>query len=215
MIESTFNLITPAVEAKLVMQKILEGHVPAASVQYCYHLWERYQFDFVASKPRRTRLGDFRAQPGYRERITVNVNLNPYNFLITYLHEVAHLEVYRTYKRRQPPHGKAWKNHFGRLLMPVMNETVFPVSILAPLRHYAQNPMASTGTHLPLMQALKNIDAPQTDRVMVSELPEGQLFRLNQKVFVRGTLRRTRVVCVENASQKKYLVAAHAWVEKI
>lgn len=202
-------------EAKIVMQKILEGHVPAASVQYCYHLWERYQFDFVASKPRRTRLGDFRAQVGYRERITVNVNLNPYNFLITYLHEVAHLEVYRTYKRRQPPHGKAWKNHFCMLLMPVMNETTFPVSVLTPLRHYAQNPTASTGTHLPLMQALKNIDAPQTGRIMVSELPEGQFFRLNQKVFVRGTLRRTRVVCVENASQKKYLVAAHAWVEKM
>ncbi len=197
------------------MRQILEGHVPAASVEYCYRLWERYQFDFVAAKPRRTRLGDFSAQPGCRERITVNVNLNPYNFLITYLHEVAHLEVYRTYKRRQPPHGNAWKNHFGRLLLPIMNESNFPISVLTPLRHYAQNPTASTGTHLPLIQALKNIDAPQTDLVMVSELPEGQFFLLNQKVFVRGTLRRTRVVCVENASQKKYLVAAHAWVEKI
>ncbi|WP_428667164.1 sprT domain-containing protein [Runella sp.] len=203
------------VEAKVVMMEILEGHVPAASVRYCYQLWERYQFDFVASKPRRTRLGDFRAQPGYRERITVNVNLNPYNFLITYLHEVAHLEVYRTYKRRQPPHGKAWKSHFYGLLVPVMNDTVFPISVLTPLRHYAQNPTASTGTHLPLMQALKTIDAPQTDLVMVSQVSEGQLFRLNQKVFVRGTMRRTRIVCVEKVSQKKYLVAAHAWVEKV
>jgi SprT protein len=203
------------VEAKIIMRKILEEHVPAASVSYCYGLWERYQFDFVASKPRRTRLGDFRAQPGYRERITVNVNLNPYNFLITYLHEVAHLEVYRKYKRRQPPHGKAWKNHFSGLLIPVMNENNFPLSVLTPLLKYAQNPTASTGTHLPLMQALKNIDAPQTDMVMVSQVSEGQLFRLNQKVFVRGTLRRTRVVCVEEVSQKKYLVAAHAWVEKV
>ena len=202
-------------EAKAVMKEILEGHVPGASVAYCYHLWERYQFDFVASKPRRTRLGDFCARPGHRERITVNINLNPYNFLITYLHEVAHLEVYRRYKRRQPPHGKAWKSHFHELLVPVMNEHNFPDAVLAPLLRYAQNPTASTATYLPLMQALKNIDAPQTDLVMVSQLPEGQLFRLNQKVFVRGTLRRTRVVCVEKASQKKYLVAAHAWVEKI
>lgn len=89
-----------------------------AAVSYCYDLWERYQFDFVAAKPRRTRLGDFRAQLGYRERITVNVNLNPYNFLITYLHEVAHLEVYRKYKRRQPPHGKAWKIIFLDYLFP-------------------------------------------------------------------------------------------------
>lgn len=83
-----------------------------------------------------------------------------------------------------------------------MNENNFPLSVLTPLLKYAQNPTASTGTHLPLMQALKNIDAPQTDMVMVSQVSEGQLFRLNQKVFVRGTLRRTRVVCVEEASQK-------------
>jgi hypothetical protein len=61
--------------------------------------------------------------PSRRERITVNVNLNPYNFLVTYLHEVAHLEVYRQYKRRQPPHGKAWKTHFRLLLIPVMSES--------------------------------------------------------------------------------------------
>ncbi len=202
-------------EARFVMRSILEGHIPASAVEYCYGLWERYQFDFVASRPRRTRLGDFTAQSGQRERITVNVNLNPYNFLITYLHEVAHLEVYRGYKRRQPPHGKAWKNHFSLLLQPVLNEQNFPLSVLAPLLHYAQNPTASTGTHLPLMQALKNIDAPQTHLVMVSQLNEGQTFLLNQKMFVRGTLRRTRVVCIEKASQKKYLVAAHAWVEKV
>jgi hypothetical protein len=83
------------------------------------------------------------------------------------------------------------------------------------LLDYAKNPTASTGTHLPLMQALKTIDAPQTHLVMVSQLSEGQIFRLNQKVFVRGTQRRTRIVCVEEASRKKYLVAAHAWVEKL
>ncbi|MFN8348915.1 MAG: sprT domain-containing protein [Spirosomataceae bacterium] len=169
----------------------------------------------MASRPRKTRLGDFTAQPYQRERITVNINLNPYNFLVTYLHEIAHLEVFRKYKRRQPPHGKAWKAHFRLLLIPVMNEANFPLSVLVPLLDYAQNPTASTGTHLPLMQALKNIDAPQTHLVMVSQLSEGQIFRLNQKVFVRGTQRRTRIVCVEKVSQKKYLVAAHAWVEKV
>lgn len=202
-------------EARFAMRSILERHVPAPAVSYCYDLWERYQFDFVASRPRRTRLGDFTAHPSRRERITVNVNLNPYNFLVTYLHEIAHLEVYRQYKRRQPPHGNAWKTHFRGLLLPVMNEANFPLSVLTPLLDYAKNPTASTGTHLPLMQALKTIDAPQTHLVMVSQLSEGQIFRLNQKVFVRGTQRRTRIVCVEEASRKKYLVAAHAWVEKL
>lgn len=202
-------------EAKIAMKQILQRHVPAPAIGYCYDLWERYQFDFVVTRPRQTRLGDFTAYPHKRERITVNVNLNPYNFLITYLHEVAHLEVYRKFSRRQPPHGTAWKNHFRALLVPVMHEANFPTSVLNPLLNYAQNPTASTGTHLPLMQALKNIDAPQTDLVMVGNLSEGQTFVLNQKTFVRGTQRRTRIVCIEKFSQKKYLVAAHAWVEKV
>ena len=65
------------------------------------------------------------------------------------------------------------------------------------------------------MQAIKNVDAPHSDLVMVSELSEGQAFRLQQKVFIRGTQRRTRIVCIEKTSQKKYLVAAHAWVERL
>ncbi len=200
-------------EARLAMWNILEHHVPAPSVAYCYDLWERYQFDFVVTRPRHTRLGDFTAKPNQRERITINNNLNSYNFLITYLHEIAHLEVYRSYKRRQPPHGKAWKAHFRALLLPTLNIETFPTSILSPLTQYSYNPTASTGTFLPLMQALKSIDAPHSDLVMVSELSEGQAFRLQQKVFIRGTQRRTRIVCIEKTSQKRYLVAAHAWVE--
>ncbi|MEZ4901543.1 MAG: sprT domain-containing protein [Spirosomataceae bacterium] len=197
------------------MKQILQRHVPAAAVDYCYEFWERYQFDFIATRPRQSRFGDFTARPQKRERITVNINLNPYNFLITYLHEVAHLEVYRKFNQRQPPHGIAWKSHFRDLLIPVMNEYVFPISVLSPLLHYAQNPTASTGTYLPLIQALKNIDTPQSDLVMVAQLAEGKTFILNQKVFVRGTQRRTRIVCIERHSQKKYLVAAHAWVKVV
>ena len=200
-------------EARLAMWNILEHHVPAPSVAYCYDLWEPYHIHTVPTPPRHTLLSEFTSKPNQRERITINNNLNSYNFLITYLHEIAHLEVYRSYKRRQPPHGKAWKAHFRALLLPTLNIETFPTSILSPLTQYSYNPTASTGTFLPLMQALKSIDAPHSDLVMVSELSEGQAFRLQQKVFIRGTQRRTRIVCIEKTSQKRYLVAAHAWVE--
>ena len=196
------------------MKEILQQHLPPLSLDYCHGLWLRYQFDFIATRPRRTRLGDFRAQMGKRDQITVNQNLNPSNFLITYLHEVAHLEVFRTYKRRQTPHGKAWQNHFRNLLLPVMNENIFPASVLLPLLDYARAPKASTGSHLPLMQALKALDQPATDLVMVSQLAEGTLFELDKKIFVRSTMRRTRVVCIEQQSQKRYTVPAHVLVQK-
>lgn len=196
------------------MKEILQQHLPASALDYCYGLWLRYQFDFVATRPRRTRLGDFRAETGKRDKITVNQNLNPYNFLITYLHEVAHLEVFRSYKRRQPPHGKAWQQHFRALLVPVTNQQVFPASVLVPLLDYARAPKASTGSHLPLIQALKAIDQPQDNLLMVSDLAEGTLFELDQKIFIRSTMRRTRVVCIEQNTQKRYTVPAHVLVQK-
>lgn len=195
------------------MLEILSKHVPKEAVGYCLKLWQDYQFDFVVSRPRNSKLGDFRWESGKRERISVNGNINQYSFLITYLHEIAHLEVYRDYKRRQPAHGKAWKTHFQKLLIPVMQESIFPVSILRPLVQYSQNPTASTATFPPLIQALHQIDQPQ-NLVMVKQLEEGCVFIHQEKSYIRGELRRTRVMCTQEKTQKKYLFVAHAWVQK-
>ncbi len=195
------------------MLEILNKYLPSGSVAYCYSLWQQYQFDFIVKKPRQSRFGDFRWQVGKRDRITVNGDLNPYNFLITYLHEVAHLEVYRNYKKRPPAHGKAWKSHFQKLLQPVMTENNFPDTILIPLLNYSQNPTASTATYPPLMLALSQIDQPQ-DLTTVGQLPMGAVFIHGNKSYVRGALQRTRVLCTEEKSQRKYLFAAHAMVQK-
>jgi SprT protein len=197
-----------------LMTNILKQHLPPQSVDYCLNLWQQYQFDFIVTRPRSSKLGDFCAKPLVRERITVNNNLNPYNFLITYLHEVAHLEVFRNYKRRQPAHGKAWKTHFRNLLLPIMTEENFPASVLLPLLHYAQNPKASTTTDMPLMHALRSIDiVPNSNRMMLSDLAEGERFKLQGKIFTKSTTRRTRAFCIEQATQKRYLVSCIASVE--
>jgi SprT protein len=196
------------------MQEILAQFIPANAHAYCFGLWQHWQFDFEVTKARSSKLGDFRWQLGKREKITVNHNLNQYNFLITYLHELAHLVVYRTYKRRQPAHGKAWKQHFRELLLPMMNENIFPQSVLLPLLDYSKNPKASSSSHLPLMLALRAIDQPNTSLTTVLDVPQGQSFRFNNKTYLRGELRRTRVLCTEQKSQKKFLFVAHSWVEK-
>jgi SprT protein len=197
-------------------QAIFEKYLPAQTVDYCWQLWQKYQFDFVVTRPRQTKLGDFLARPNERERITVNANLNVYNFLITYLHEVAHLEVHRHYKRRQPAHGQAWKTHFRNLLVPVMTPEVFPASVLAPLLRYAINPKASTSTDMPLMHALRSLDIKEESAlVMVADLAEGEQFILQKKIFIKSTTRRTRAFCIEQSTKKRYLVPCVAWVERV
>ena len=108
-------------------QPFLASYVPASTAAYCAQLWELHQFELRIVRPRRTRLGDFTKKPHERPRITLNANLNPYSFLITYLHEVAHHVVYSVrYKKKVAPHGPEWKRAFRELLLPVLSEECFP-----------------------------------------------------------------------------------------
>jgi hypothetical protein len=194
-------------------------HVPQLASSYCEELFRNHKFDFFLSRPRRSRLGDFTVKPGFTPRITVNANLNPYNFLITYLHEVAHCVVHQKYNRRfrkrVAPHGAEWKQEFRELLIPVMTESIFPEDILIPLLRYAQNPAASTGGDQMLFNALRKYDeqALQPGRVALMLLNEGSSFVFQNRTFTRGILRRTRVLCTDKASQRLYTIPAHALVE--
>jgi hypothetical protein len=199
---------------------------------YCRQLWQRYQFDFRVVRPRRSKLGDFRAYPDGRTQVTVNADLNPYAFLITYVHEVAHAAVHLAYReryrqnrllgkrtRRPQPHGADWQKTFHQLMLPLLVESVFPATVLGPLRQYMQKPAATTSANPVLMQALRQFDTSLSepvspDRMLLRDIPEGSSFRLGKKTFVRGTLRRTRVVCKEIISGSSYAILAHAWVEK-
>lgn len=204
------------------MTDLLSNYVPAASAFYCQQLWQQYQFNFLITKPRRTRLGDFRVLPHNRTQITVNANLNPYAFLITYIHEVAHAAVYSQYKSlrrsRIRPHGPAWQTAFQQLMQPVLTEAVFPKSVLQPLRQYLIKPAATTYANPALVMALRQVEGPQmtslaANQIMLRDVLEGKTFQFAKKTFVRGTLRRTRVVCKEVSSGRSYAILAHALVE--
>ncbi|MCE7067474.1 hypothetical protein [Dyadobacter sp. CY326] len=194
-------------------------HVPPAAIAYCESLHKQYKFDFFLSRPRRTRLGDFTVKPGFVPRITVNVNLNPYNFLITYLHEVAHCVVHAHYKvrlrKRVAPHGIEWKREFSTLLQPVLDENHFPADILSALIRYSKNPKASTGGDQILFNAIRKYDERENDssRIALVQLHEGSSFVFQDRLFIRGSLRRTRVLCTDKASKRLYTIPAHALVE--
>ena len=200
------------------MPDVFDTHLPAASAVYSRNLWQQYGFAFRVVKPRRTRLGDFRVLPHGPTVITVNADLNSYAFLITYVHEVAHAEVHRAYRRRGKPHGRVWQTAFQRLMQPLLTEAVFPAAVLEPLRIYMAKPAATTSASPALMLALRQTDTPETDlstdsRVLLRDVSEGQAFLLSKKTYVRGTMRRTRVVCKEVSSGKSYAILAHALVE--
>ena len=198
-------------------KQFLVSHLPAPALSYCVQLWEQHQFELRIVRPRRSRLGDFTRKPHERPRITLNANLNPYSFLVTYLHEVAHHVVYSVrYKKKIAPHGPEWKQAFRQLLLPLLHEEYFPDDILTPLERYANNPKASTGSDPALVQALARYNTPEVapNKKTLLHLSEGVNFVFQKREFTRGPLRRTRVLCVETTSRRRYTIPAHAMVEE-
>ncbi len=199
-----------------MLLSLITDFVPPASVAYCAELHKRYDFGFKLARPRKTRLGDFTCKPGTRPVITVNRNLNTSAFLITFLHEVAHCAVYRRYRKRVAPHGAEWKACFREILQPVLYPDFFPGEVLQALKRYALNPKATTSGDVALAEALKKLDLQEVpdNKKALKHLEEGSLFVFNGRGFRKGPLRRTRILCTEVSSKKKYTIAAHALVEE-
>ncbi len=109
------------------LTSILNKHIPAPAVSYCLQLWQANPFKFKLRKSRQSKIGDFSCKHGQTPQITVNDDLHPYLFLITYVHEVAHLHVHQRYGHKAEAHGEEWKDTFRDLLLPVMTPKSFPI----------------------------------------------------------------------------------------
>jgi SprT protein len=194
---------------------LLQSHVPSSSLEYCFSLWKESPFELKITKSRHTKVGDFTSRRTKQHpRITLNNDLNPYLFLVTYVHEVAHLRVYLQFGTRVDPHGEKWKTTFTDLMVPLLWESVFPEEILHALRRHMINPKASSFADTDLTQAFRKFDK-NVNQMMLSQVPEGSIFRLQGRYFKKGKLRRTRVLCRELQSKRDYLVPADALVSDI
>jgi SprT protein len=196
--------------------EILKTHVPPPAVEYCLNLWKATPFELKLSKSRQTKVGDFTSRRSKSHpRITLNNDLNPYLFLTTYIHEVAHLHVFLKFGHRVDPHGEEWRTAFTDLLIPMLWENIFPPEILHELRRHMVNPKASSFADTKLTEAFRLFDKNKTHAAVLSQLPEGSTFQLQGKFFKKGKLRRTRVLCKELKSKRDYLVPADALVNNV
>jgi SprT protein len=196
--------------------EILDAHLPQSAVEYCFNLWKSGPFELKLARSRQTKVGDFTSKRSKSHpRITLNNDLNPYLFLTTYIHEVAHLHVFLRFGHRVEPHGEEWKQKFTALLMPLLWEHVYPEEILHELRRHMINPKASSFADTKLTEAFRGFDRNKNHAAVLSELPEGSIFLLQGKYFKKGKLRRTRVLCKELKSKRDYLVPADALVNDV
>jgi hypothetical protein len=146
----------------------------------------------------------------------VNSNLNPYSFLVTYIHEVAHLQTFKQYGNKPEPHGKEWKKNFRETFTPLLQPDILPTELIKPLSDYLKNPAATTQGAKPLVNALRKYDVNvDEDKIVLTQLEKGVDFELNGKIFTKGDLRRTRFLCTDRQTGKRYVVSTNALVKKV
>ena len=195
------------------MKEILSKYIPQQAVDPVFELIKTFGIHLKIVDERVTRHGDYRRLPDGGHQITVNTNLNTYRFLITLVHEIAHLVAFKKYGAGIKPHGKEWKYTFQNLMLPFIRPEIFPKHLLPVLANHFRNPKASSDTDAKLSLALKEFDTPN-DKNYIFEIPEGSLFRLyNGKVFKRGIKRVKRYECLETATGRVYLFQPNAEVE--
>ncbi len=198
------------------MSTTLQKYLPERAVEPCFELIKTHGVHLKIVNHRVTRHGDYRRMPGGTHMITVNASLNKYRFLITLVHEIAHLVAFERYGRLIKPHGEEWKRTFQHLMVPFIRPEVFPNQLLPIIANHFKNPKASSSTDARLSIALKAFDVEERLSSYVYEIPYGSVFRLyNGKLFKKGNKKVKRYECVELATGRLYLFQPNAEVELV
>ncbi|MGE5109183.1 MAG: SprT-like domain-containing protein [Sphingobacteriales bacterium] len=197
----------------------LQQFLPQGAFEPVTQYLVQYKVHLTITRERETLLGDYRqAVDGKNHRISVNGNLNPYAFLITLLHELAHLLTFDNYGHRVAAHGKEWKNEYSKILAQFLLHKLFPGDIERALLKSLQNPAATTCGEEHLTRVLRKYDEKKNKNglLMVEELGDGILFRTKDgRIFRRIEKLRKRYKCIEVKSGTVYLFNALYEVETV
>lgn len=186
--------------------KQLSKYLPEAAAPIISQWIKDTNCRFKITRSRTSKLGDYRAPfRGDTHQITVNNDLNPYSFLITTVHEFAHLKTWVDHRGQVKPHGLEWKNNFRQLMQPFLQLEIFPGDIIQAIEAYLSNPAASSCTDINLYRVLKQYDNDEKGSVFVEQLQENDFFRMdNGRVFQKLGKLRKRYKCKELTTDRLY-----------
>lgn len=185
----------------------LKQYLPEGCFEEVSHYLLHYKVQLTITRERKSVLGDYRNSfADKNHRISVNGNLNPYSFLITLLHELAHLFTYERFGHRVQAHGSEWKNEYSKVLSQFLLKKIFPPDIHKTLLKTLQNPAASSCADTSLLRVLHLYDERKEGMSLIETLPPNTIFKIKGgREFKKGEQVRKRIKCLEIATGKMYL----------
>jgi hypothetical protein len=188
-------------------KEILSKYLPDKAVALSLKLLEDSNAQLRITRSRNTKLGDYRPPLQLKyHRISVNHDLNKYHFLITLIHEFAHLKNWEINGRVVKPHGNEWKDCFRNLMKPYFFADVFPLDLQEEVIRYLKNP-TSSACNENLIKKLREYDDAQNP-LTLEDIPENSHFRIyNGIVFRKLEKMRKRYKCLRLDTNRIYLVS--------
>ncbi len=185
----------------------LNSYLPEGAYHTVMQYLQHYKVHLTITKERRSVLGDYRfAVHGKNHRISVNGNLNSFAFLITLLHELAHLIAFEKYGNRIAAHGKEWKRIYGEILHQFLLLNIFPGDIAIEIKATMHSPAAGSCAEDGLIRVLRKYDQKQDQKKLVEEIDVNGSFQTDDgRIFKRGDQLRKRIRCLEIKTGKIYL----------
>jgi hypothetical protein len=185
----------------------LNKYLPAGSYEPVLYFINLYKVHLTITRDRSSILGNYRSPHlQHSHRITINGGLNKFSFLITFIHELAHLVAFEKYRNRIEPHGKEWQQTYKELLEQFLLLNIFPPELVVAIKKSQRNPAASSCAEIHLTRALARFDDNTDGLVFVEQVNTGASFTTSDgRVFIKGEKRRTRHFGTEKESGKIYL----------
>lgn len=185
---------------------VLRKYLPDGSFERVVYYLNFYKIHFTITLKRHTVLGDYRHPvPGGNHRISVNGDLNQYEFLITFLHELAHLITFEKFGARVQPHGREWKQQYGLLLQEFIAFSIFPDEVQLAILKTIPDPAATANGETMLLSVLRKYNTAKQQMYTVEQIPMGAYFKTQKgQIFKKVALRRTRFLCTEYQSGAAY-----------
>ncbi len=195
--------------------KHLLPYLPAEAVDIAVEWIVMYRISLTITRKRTSILGNYQwPRGGKGHRITVNGDLNKYAFLVTFVHEVAHLTTWEKYRHTVSSHGKEWKQEFKALMDEFAGRRIFPPDAHMALKRYFINPSATHCADPVLTKVLNKYNKRPVFHL--EDLEQDGLFLYGGgRLFRKGAKLRKRYLCVEVKTKKQYLFSPVAEIERV
>jgi len=204
-----------AVERRAVIMKkhydlraSLAPFIPEKALDNVVLLLQKYPIHLGLMAPRSRVFGDYcpPQKTVQYHKITVNGDLNKYAFLITFLHEYAHLLTFVNHGPRAQAHGNEWKTYFRQLLHQFIQAGIFPDDIGFALQRYMIKVPASTASDTQLVRVLQRYDERKRpeNEMTVEQLPPKARFKYHGDLFEKGERLRKNFTCIRLSDGAKF-----------